>query len=65
MDTVVVDAACKVFLRRTLFNRRFFFVMYGRTRCTEVVGRNEDTRAELVRLQDAKNAADQEVNHRT
>ncbi|CAM9112685.1 unnamed protein product [Laminaria digitata] len=32
-----------------------------RTRCTEVVGRNEHARAELARFQDAKNAADQEA----
>lgn len=42
-----------------------FFVMCGRTRCTEVVGRDEGTRAELARIQEAKNAADQEVNHRS
>eukprot|EP00904_Undaria_pinnatifida_P001842 jgi/Undpi1/11659/HiC_scaffold_36.g13954.m1 len=32
-----------------------------RTRCAEMVGRNEDARAELARFQDAKNAADQEA----
>lgn len=42
-----------------------FLVSHDRARCAEVSGREEDARAELARLQDAKTAADQEVRSST
>lgn len=68
MDAVGIDFACIQNMARCDAHfaiALLFLVMCGRTRCTEVMGRNEDARAELARFQDAKNAADQEVNHRS